>query len=184
MPACFRLLPVAVVIATLVACARDGSSATPLAALLSGDSPSIATDAERYTLERTSTGWSGRIGYRFTNSTDRTVSLLNCRGGYALELQKRQGDTWVTAWSPVLLQCLSPPLRIQPGGSLPGILEIQAGRTGSNYYPQFSSDDIDGIYRLVIVSAYWNYDHNGPPWGEPIPVSHRASDPFEIRTHR
>lgn len=90
----------------------------------------------------------------------------------------------MSAWSPVLLECLSPPIEIAPGASLNDEVDISAGKRGSNMYPQFMVDDIEGVYRLVIGSAYWSYDHNGPPWGEPVPVPDRVSNSFEIRISR
>ena len=71
-----------------------------------------------------------------------------------------------------------------PASSLPDEVEILAGRPGSNLHPQFAVDEIDGMYRLVVESAYWNYDHDGPPWGETLPLEYRASEPFEIRADR
>ena len=176
-------VPVAILLILLSACSREVTGAGPLSSLSPGDSP-VVTDAAQYRLESTSNGWRGRIEYAFTNRTDRTISLLNCRGGYTVTLEKQQGDDWVSAWSPVMLECLSPPIEIKPGASLNDALEISAGKRGSNTYPQFTVDEIDGVYRLAIERAYWDYDHNGPPWGQTVPVADRVSNAFEIRTSR
>jgi hypothetical protein len=147
----------------------------------SGGAP-VEMSASRYILTTTEVGWRGELGFTFHNVTDRTISLLNCRGGFGLRLEKWDDGRWIPAWHPVLLGCLSPPIEIGPEESHEHTLHLFSGRPGSNHYPQFSVDPIDGIYRLVILEAFWDYDHDGPPWGEPPPLEARVSDRFEIST--
>lgn len=173
-----HVIPASLAVAALLmaGCALEGVTAPPPV----GDA-AVATSASSYTLQGTQGGWAGEIDFAFTNVTGQTISLLNCRGGFGVRLEKREGGEWVPAWHPVLLQCLSPPIELRPGETHHHTLHVFAGRPGSNRYPQFEVDRIDGTYRLVVGSAYWDYDHDGPPWGEPVPLEHRVSNTFEIR---
>lgn len=146
------------------------------------DRAPVMTGASLYTLTPTENGWTGEIDFEVTNGTDRKISLLNCRGGYGLKLEKWEGSDWVTAWSPALLMCLGPPIEILPGQARQDVVRIFGGHRRSSFYPQFTVDEIDGTYRLVIEGAFWAYDHGGPPWGESVPLEHRVSNTFEIRT--
>jgi hypothetical protein len=146
--------------------------------------PPVVTGASSYTLERLPRGWAGQIDFSFTNVTSRTISLLNCHGGFALRLEKDVDGAWVPAWHPVLFLCLSPPIVIPPGEAHEHVVHVFGGDPESNAYPQFQMEEIDGTYRLVITSAYWDYDHSGPDWGEAPPLELRVSGPFEIRTER
>lgn len=146
-----------------------------------GDAP-IVTDRASYTLQRGSHGWETEITFQYANATARTISILNCNESFALRLEMREGGDWVSAWNPPIPMCLSRPIEISPGGSYGTTLSVFGGYPGSNTYPQFEVEEIDGTYRLVIESAYWDYDHDGPPWGEQLPLAARASHTFEIRT--
>lgn len=162
-------------------CAREAVAPTPSSSLGTSEDAPVVTNATRYDLQPVTNGWRGSIRYTFINKTQRTVSLLNCNGQYSVRLEQRQASGWVNAWAPAVQECLSPPLQLEPGASLPGEIQIFAGRAGSNVYPQFSVPQIDGVYRLVIESAYFDYDHSGPPWGDVLPIEKRVSSPFEIR---
>ena len=178
-----RSLTTVAIAVALAACSQELTTSEPHTALVpEGDDAPVTTGADVYTLERTSTGWSGEIDFGFTNETERTISLLNCNGSYGLMLEKQQDDTWVTAWAPILPACLSPPIEIESDSARSDEIRIFAGLTGSNYYPQFSVEAIPGVYRLLISSAYWNYDHDGPAWGDLVPLEHRVSNNFEIQT--
>jgi hypothetical protein len=164
------------------ACGADSATSPRSPALVPGDAGAIVTDAGSYTLQSTQSGWMVEIRYHFTNRSDRVISLLNCSGAYGIRLEKQEGDRWVTAWRPVLPMCLSQPIRIGAGEVRSDRLHLFAGQHGSNSYPQFETGEIGGNYRLVIESAFWGYDHDGPPWGEQPPLEYRVSNVFELRT--
>lgn len=163
---------------TLLAAGGCGSPTAPLGP----DDPPVVMSDSLYVLEAGATGWRGELAFTYYNVTDRTLSLANCRGGFAYRLEKWTDEGWVTAWSPVLLMCLSPPIRIPPGRSHEHVATVFSGFPDSNSYPRFQVDEIDGTYRVVIDGVFWNYDHDGPPWGEVPPEERRVSHPFEIRT--
>jgi len=177
-----RFATLLVVTPLLAACALQAPTGPePFDAPDPGDAP-IVTDRASYTLQRGSHGWQGEIAFEYSNATDRTISILNCNGSFALRLEKLEAGAWVSAWGPAIPSCLSPPIEIAPGDGYATTISVFGGFRNSNHYPQFQVDEIDGTYRLVIESAYWNYDHNGPPWGEQVPLEHRVSHTFEIRT--
>jgi hypothetical protein len=153
-------------VAFLTACALQAPTAPgPAEAPDPGDAV-VVTDRSSYTLQRGSHGWQGEIAFEYTNATDRTISILNCRETFGLRLEKLEAGEWIAAWNPVVLMCLSRPIEIKPGATYRNTLDVFGGFQGSNHHPQFQVDEIDGTYRLVIESAYWNYDHDGPQWGE------------------
>lgn len=137
-------------IALLAACQGDITDANLLSR--SVDGTMVATGEEQYTLQRSERALHGRIGFSIENSSGETISLLNCNGAYGVVLEKRVGRDWVGVWSPVLPGCLSEPIEIAPGGVLQDTLSRHAGVRGSNTYPHFSVDEVDGTYRLVVVA--------------------------------
>jgi hypothetical protein len=171
-----------IVLPLLAACALQAPTGPgPAEALDPGDTP-IVTDRTSYTLQRGSHGWETEIVFEYTNATERTISLLNCNGSFALRLEKLDAGEWVSAWGPPIPMCLSRPIEIARGDRYATTLSVFGGFPGTNTYPQFQVEPVDGTYRLVIESAYWGYDHDGPPWGEQVPLEERVSHTFEIRT--
>jgi hypothetical protein len=71
---------------------------------------------------------------------------------------------------------------IPPGGSHRERLAVFGGYPSTSHHPQFSVEEIDGNYRLVILAAYWDYNHDGPPWGTELPLADRVSEPFDLVT--
>ncbi len=159
----------------LFGCGGEG----PVAPLAHGDGP-VVMGSELFVLEAGTAGWSGTLTFEYRNQTDRTISLLNCRGNFGLRLEKWMGQEWVLGWAPVLQLCLSPPIEISPGESHEHELHVFGGFPDGNVYPKFFVDEISGHYRLVITSGYWDYDPDGPEWGELVPLEERVSRPFRL----
>jgi hypothetical protein len=184
-----RLLPLCLAGAILGGCVTpnhrgapgDGEGALGPGSPGALDAP-IRTDKDVYVLTSHNRGWHGEIRYSYANRTGRTVSLLNCRGVYRVRLEKWQDGGWVLAYDMILQACLSPPIHIPPGASHEGRLVIDVGARGSNNYPKLEIDEIDGQYRLVIDDAFWNYNHDGPAWGDKLPLAERSSGAFQIVT--
>lgn len=159
----------------LFGCGGEG----PTAPFSHEDAP-VVMGSELFVLEAGTVGWSGNLAFEYRNRTDRTISLLNCRGNFALRLEKWTGREWVLGWAPVLQSCLSHPIEIPPGESHAHELHVFGGFPDRSIYPKFSVDEISGDYRLVITSAYWDYDPDGPEWGELVPLGERVSAPFRL----
>ena len=115
----------------------------------------------------------------FTNRTTATANFVNCQGGTGVELQKLVDDKWTSVWSPALLACLSPPIIVAPGGTHQSIISIFAGYPGSNYFPQFGTTAITGVYRAVWTEVVTDYQDR-LPFGNPLPLPHRISNQFTI----
>jgi len=62
-----------------------------------GEGP-VVPEGQSDTLRATREGWEGKIPFAYHNLTDRTISLVNCRGSFGLHLEKREDGDWVRAW--------------------------------------------------------------------------------------
>lgn len=136
----------------------------------------VQTSALEYTLRETGDGRAleAAIPFRYENRTAATVCLTNCNGAYAVALVDESGEV---AWSPVLPQCLSPAITIEPGETLRDTLEVVHGLE-PNLFPKFEGDP-EGIFRLDLVAA--SRGGAGPSCGgERLPEDERTSNRFEL----
>ena len=81
--------------------------------------PLIQTEETTYTLVPEGNGLATEIAYTFENRTGGDVYLVNCNGQFGLSLERLENGTWAPMWSPVLQECLSPPIVIEKGGVFP-----------------------------------------------------------------
>jgi hypothetical protein len=109
----------------------------------------LATDSTEYTV-RFESGWYRTvIGYTYTNGTGDAVSATHCHTPPPPALEKRVGEEWVRAYSPVQLLCLSiPHFRIAAGATYRGTLHFAAAPPGRNMGPVLEVESIPGTYRL------------------------------------
>jgi hypothetical protein len=166
----------------LAACAANGTA--PLPAELPPEGAShLRTGAGGYELTRRGGGWETTIDFTFTNPLDETIYVVNCRGGLAVALERWDGEAWVPAWSPVLLQCLSPPIEIAAGESYRASIEVWGSEPGRNHHPEFAVERLDGTYRLVWGNLVlrWRGDYVNGAFGDPVPRELRVSNSFELR---
>jgi hypothetical protein len=115
----------------------------------------IQTDSLQYHLDFDGRGLHARIPYVFTNRTGGTVSITNCRGLFALHLEREANGSWHPAWSPVLLGCLSAAIVIENNAEYRDTVDVWGAPPGGNSYPQFDKQDPTGTYRIV-----WDDDHS------------------------
>lgn len=149
--------------------------------------PGLRTQAREYTLERSETLWETLIPISFQNPLPDTVYMVNCNGELNMTLEKKTAAGWSTFWSPVTSLCLSPPVRIAPGGTYVDTLWIGGSLPGSNAVPEFASGDLAGVYRLRwenVLLHYREYSQERPDWGDSIPAVHRTSNEFALRAGR
>lgn len=181
---CTFALLLAATLASAAGCARPdllgpGDQAQGQAPTTSG--APLQTDRASYRLDTTSRGHQLDIDFTFTNPTGRRVYVPTCRTPHPPGLEKWQNGAWVRAYSPVVLECLGPPLVIEPGAAYAGTLSIHAGRAGTRQYPQFQVESIPGTYRLVWnVLGNWAPDGPEPGLGTPLPLEQRVSNNFRI----
>jgi hypothetical protein len=133
----------------------------------------IQTDSPQYDLQPEWIGWRVDIPYVFINRTGGTVYLANCNGGFGLHLEREDSGSWHTAWSPVILLCLSPPIVIERNVTFTDTLHVWGVPPGSDAIPQFDVDDPSGTYRIVWDAAHWS--------SEQIPLVMRISNRFLLR---
>jgi hypothetical protein len=141
--------------------------------------PLLQTDGDTYPFVGTASGLSVSIPYTFTNRTGGSVYLGNCRGSFALHLERAVGDVWQTAWSPILAACLSPPIVIAADEVWTGTLHVEGGTPDGNTWPRFDVTDPAGTYRLVWDAAVGWYKDD-PSSGVSLPLRERISNTFEL----
>ena len=161
--------------------ADDSRAQADLAVPSRDTAAAFQTDSLSYTLVSTQFGIEGEIAFVFTNPTSAPVYIVNCRGETKLRLEKQVADQWVPAWSPVVRECLSPPIVVQPGERYSGVVHVFGGFPSTNWHPQFVVDPIPGVYRIVWADVLRTYNDRAYPFGEPLPAEQRVSNRFELR---
>jgi hypothetical protein len=142
----------------------------------------LRTDSSVYHVRTASHGYELTIGVSYTNPTRGNVYIPTCHTPHPPVLQKLENGSWVTAYVPVVLMCLGPPVIIGSGRTYEFTYRIWAGFHGTNNYPQFEVREIPGTYRLVWqMLRTWTPNGPNPGLGEPLPVELSTSDPFELR---
>lgn len=157
-------------------CSSDG----PTGNTLRSDTPAFRTDSAVVTLRTTTLGYDGRIEATFTNTTKAPVYFVNCGGATGVMLEQQTGTEWKVVWSPMLPMCLSQPIIVPSGDSHRFSIEVVAGNPGSNLHPQFSTDTIDGTYRLTWTEVLTSYHDDRFPFGDPLPAELRRSNQFRL----
>jgi hypothetical protein len=154
--------------------------ALPTAILDDAPHAPIQTDREIYTLDWDGAWYRTMVRYTFLNRTGHEVFIVNCNGAFALRLERWTGSRWLPAWSPVLPDCLSPPIEIATGEHREFTLEVVGARPSGNHYPQFDQATPSGWYRIVWMSALSSFQ-TSYPFGPEIGAEHRYSNPFRLR---
>ena len=145
------------------------------------DSRPIQTEALAYELRPDGPGFGVDIPYVFTNRTGSPVYIVNCNGGFALHLERRDGVTWHSVWGPAINGCISAPIVIQPNATFADTLRLWGAPPGSNIAPRFNRADLDGTYRLVWDDVLSAFDPNSYPFGSQISFGDRVSNRFALR---
>lgn len=146
---------------------------------LSVSDPLLVTDEPSYVVRFDGLGWGAEIPYTFTNRTGASVYLVNCNGSFGLLLERWEDGQWKTAWSPVMPDCLSPPIVIADGQTFPSTVHMWGAVPGTNHYPQLDGGNPGGTYRIVWINALSSFqDHL--PFGEQIAREYRVSNAFEL----
>jgi hypothetical protein len=93
-----------------------------------------------------------KIGFVFVNTTPNPISRAGCGGPGYPDLEKKVGEQWVLAYSPIYAMCRTiPDFSLPSGGTYRGVLELMAAVPGHNMMPELKVDSIDGTYRLRWV---------------------------------
>ena len=154
------------------------------------DSTALVTDGASFPLEREGGGgghewYRGRIPYTFTNRTGSRVYLPNCRGGFDISLEVEEAGRWLHAWSPILLDCLSPPIVIEPDEVYETTLRVGGCASGGNCGPRLDLPRITSApVRILWGTGLSSYDPDAHPSGELIPLEERVSNSFRLHVSR
>jgi hypothetical protein len=138
------------------------------------------TDSVAYGLVHRAGAYSMVVDATFTNRTAGPIYISNCGGATGIYLQKSTSAGWQIVRSPVLPACLSPPIIVGVGATRDFVVDLVGGEPGSNLYPQYSTTDLNGEYRLLWDGAFSSYDANSGT-GAPVPESSRVSNHFVVR---
>jgi len=146
----------------------------------------LVTDGTSFPFEKKNSlghvWYRAEIPYSFTNRTGSNVYLLNCRGGFAVRLQVEEAGHWAHYWSPVILACLSPPIVIEPDEVYETTVNVVGCTSGGNCAPRLTlPSSASTRYRIMWGDGRSSYDHDGPPWGDLIPLEERVSNSFTLR---
>jgi hypothetical protein len=155
-----------------------GTHAPPSRVLEGNITTPIETDTTFYVLRKNGVGLATEIPIRFQNQTTETLHIVNCNGLLTPVLEKQVGDGWETFWSPVLPACWSLPILMAPGVVHVDTLRVWGALPGHDAGPQFKSDDVEGVFRIVLYNVFFNY--HGFPSGFPdlVPLEYRVSNLF------
>ena len=150
---------------TLAACGNDplGSS------VVDGG---VETDSTAYHVLTTDSWHEVTIGVTFRNPTFNEVHIPTCHAPHPPVVEKLGRSGWVTVYSPMVLLCLGPPVRIAPGEAYSMTYRVIGARLPDSA-PRLEVDEIAGTYRLN-----WRALHTSS--GRALPLAYRASSPFQL----
>jgi hypothetical protein len=172
-----------------VACSRPVAETLTAALLDSNGTPIrdtaafFQTDSLQYKLDTNSVGWQTTIGVLFTNRSSETAYFVNCNGETRIGMEKLNGSTWTLVWSPPQFACLSPPIVVKPNERHRSLIYVFGVSPESNGVPKFSTNDLDGTFRLVWNALLSSYQTQ-LPFGTPFPLERRVSNSFKLTATR
>ncbi len=137
-------------------------------------------DMLSYQLRAGPIGYEVEIGVSYTNLSPATAYLTNCNGLTALSLERFEGDGWVTAWTPVIPTCASPPIVVQPFETARMNVAVFGGYPDCVCSPKFTAADPTGVYRLVWSQVYNSYNSTTQAYTSLMPLQMRVSSPFYV----
>jgi hypothetical protein len=140
----------------------------------------IQTDSAVYHVRTTEHFYEIVMDLAYTNPTRGRVYIPTCHTPHPPVLQKWVSEQWVTAYAPVVLLCLGPPVVIEPGDMYRYTYRVMAAHR-PNTSPRFEVAEIPGTYRLVWhMLGTWTPNGSEPGLGEELPIGQRVSNTFRI----
>jgi hypothetical protein len=154
---------------SLVACQTLVPSRRPASVLLRTDSTVIGAHHSGFY-------YIAKIGFILVNTTPEPISRRGCGGPGWPYLEKKVGDRWVAAYSPVVAACLTlPDWSLPSGATYRGLLDLMAFEPGHNAAPELMVDSIDGIFRLT-----WGFAQGTDPSVKGVRKVESVSNEFRI----
>lgn len=140
----------------------------------------IRTDRDVYQVRKTQHSYELTMELAYVNPTSGPVYIPTCHTPHPPALQKWVGGEWVTAYSPVVLECLGPPVVIGRGETYRYTYRVEASHR-PNTFPRFEVAEVPGTYRLVWhILGTWEPSGPQPGLGEELPLEQRVSDSFRL----
>jgi hypothetical protein len=113
----------------------------------------LRTDSAEVFVKHQDFSYSATIGFVYTNTTAKPVSMALC-GPVLPWLEKKIDGKWVNAYSPAYLACRRiPDFTLASGAVYRGVLDFEAFEPGHHIGPTLDVPSIDGIYRLRLDFA-------------------------------
>lgn len=141
----------------------------------------VETDRPRYAMQEGPFGPETTIVSTYTAPADRDVYLLNCNGGFAVGLQRPNGDQWEHVWAPGMSACMSPPIVIRAGESHQATIVVDSGADASVSSRMTETKIATGTYRVIWHGLLGSFEPNASPPGTDLPVEQRVSAPIFIQ---
>jgi hypothetical protein len=173
-------------VAALPGCAADGPTEVEPPVLERDVEAPFQTDSLSYGLLPAPHGVPAlvaRIGISFTNPTGDTLRVLErCQDGPWMILEREVEGGWIQAWESAGPACIGLYREVPPGAGYDDTVHFFGGLRGSDHWPQFELDLLDGVYRLRWVEVVREFDPFAPaPQVEPVPEPLRVSNRFHLR---
>lgn len=145
------------------------------------DAP-IRTDRERYTPEDFGDYVRYTLEATYTNATDENVHLIPCGFEPPLYgLERFDGERWVaTSYAQVCPAVPAPTVAVAPGERFSTTLDLSGFRL-PNAFPQFGTDLVPGVHRVVFIISTQPNEEGGFELDELLLLEQRVSNAFELR---
>lgn len=138
----------------------------------------LETDRGSYTVEVSDGQLAVDIPWQFTNPTDGTVYIVNCNRIAPPLVERNVDGIWEAAYTPIVPQCLSDPITIEPGETYRDTLVVRAGLPEGNLNPVWQGP-IEGTFRLQWGPRS-SYAEGTAGFGELLPLEQRVSNEFML----
>lgn len=137
----------------------------------------LVTDSTEIGVNLRGNVYTANIGFTFTNNTAGPISRAGCGGPGWPALEKLVDGSWVAAYHPISLACLSlPHFYMDSGTVMRETLRFLAYKPGHNTLPELAVDSIDGIYRLQ-----WSFSEGRQPDSQGARTVNAVSNQFRMR---
>ena len=132
----------------------------------------VAVDSSSYHITASEAWAEVVIPVTFTNPMGGEVRIPSCHSPYPPVLEKLTENGWVVAYRPVVLLCITPPVRVRSGEQYQMLYHVIAG-LAPNTGPRFQVPELTGTYRV-------NWQALRTSSGSALPEEARVSEPFEL----
>jgi hypothetical protein len=181
-----RLHPaVAITLATAFACG-DPSGPEPDGNqfdLVRDTEAPIQTDRLEYAMSESAAALTTRIPITWRNTTGRTIYIPNCpvasEPAYLVDLLRWSGGTYESSLEGLERDCSGAPHTIAAGDLFVDTIDIAGARPGGQP-PAFRIEPVQGIYRILVRSAFFTYDLEHDALADSLPTLDRVSNRFGL----